>query len=92
MSMRPRRWVRRLPKAKAIGITRVAFDRSGFKYHGRIKALAEPPAKTVWVLRNKQHGDECRKHPEFRRFAGKTDHRQPWPRLSKAVASSVSRR
>ncbi|MDG4555349.1 MAG: 50S ribosomal protein L18 [Candidatus Competibacter sp.] len=28
-------------KAKAIGIARVAFDRSGFKYHGRIKALAE---------------------------------------------------
>lgn len=27
--------------AKAAGITRVAFDRSGFKYHGRIKALAE---------------------------------------------------
>lgn len=28
-------------KAKAAGITTVAFDRSGFKYHGRIKALAE---------------------------------------------------
>jgi len=28
-------------KAQAAGITRVAFDRSGFKYHGRIKALAE---------------------------------------------------
>lgn len=28
-------------KAKAAGVTRVAFDRSGFKYHGRIKALAE---------------------------------------------------
>jgi len=28
-------------KAKAIGITSVAFDRSGFRYHGRIKALAE---------------------------------------------------
>ncbi|MFO7190030.1 MAG: 50S ribosomal protein L18 [Pseudomonadota bacterium] len=28
-------------KAKAAGITRVAFDRSGFKYHGRVKALAE---------------------------------------------------
>ncbi|MBU3735788.1 MAG: 50S ribosomal protein L18 [Methylobacterium sp.] len=28
-------------KAKAAGITRVAFDRSGYKYHGRIKALAE---------------------------------------------------
>jgi len=28
-------------KAKQAGITRVAFDRSGFKYHGRIKALAD---------------------------------------------------
>ena len=28
-------------KAKAAGIAEVAFDRSGFKYHGRIKALAE---------------------------------------------------
>ncbi len=28
-------------KAKAIGITQVAFDRSGFMYHGRIKALAD---------------------------------------------------
>lgn len=27
--------------AKAAGVTRVAFDRSGYKYHGRIKALAE---------------------------------------------------
>jgi len=28
-------------KAKAAGITEVAFDRSGFKYHGRVKALAD---------------------------------------------------
>jgi large subunit ribosomal protein L18 len=28
-------------RAKAAGITRVAFDRSGFIYHGRVKALAE---------------------------------------------------
>lgn len=28
-------------KAKAAGINSVAFDRSGYKYHGRIKALAE---------------------------------------------------
>ncbi|MFZ5483174.1 MAG: 50S ribosomal protein L18 [Pseudomonadota bacterium] len=28
-------------KAKAAGIEQVAFDRSGFIYHGRVKALAE---------------------------------------------------
>jgi len=28
-------------RAKAAGIERVAFDRSGYKYHGRVKALAE---------------------------------------------------
>ena len=28
-------------KAKAAGVTEVAFDRSGFSYHGRVKALAE---------------------------------------------------
>jgi large subunit ribosomal protein L18 len=28
-------------KAKAAGVTKVAFDRSGYKYHGRIKALAD---------------------------------------------------
>ena len=28
-------------KAKAAGVETVAFDRSGFKYHGRVKALAE---------------------------------------------------
>ena len=28
-------------RAKAAGIEAVAFDRSGFQYHGRVKALAE---------------------------------------------------
>lgn len=28
-------------KAKAAGIQNVAFDRSGFQYHGRVKAVAE---------------------------------------------------
>jgi len=28
-------------KAKSAGIESVAFDRSGFRYHGRIKALAD---------------------------------------------------
>ena len=27
-------------RAKAAGVTSVAFDRSGYKYHGRVKALA----------------------------------------------------
>ncbi len=28
-------------KAVAAGVSQVAFDRAGFKYHGRIKALAD---------------------------------------------------
>ncbi len=28
-------------RAKTAGISRVAFDRAGFKYHGRVKALAD---------------------------------------------------
>jgi large subunit ribosomal protein L18 len=28
-------------RAKQAGITEVAFDRSGYKFHGRVKALAE---------------------------------------------------
>lgn len=28
-------------RAKGKGVSKVAFDRSGFKYHGRVKALAD---------------------------------------------------
>ena len=28
-------------RAKAAGVTKVAFDRGAFRYHGRIKALAD---------------------------------------------------
>lgn len=28
-------------RAKAAGVAQVAFDRGGFKYHGRVKALAD---------------------------------------------------
>src|SRR5438552_3847934 len=32
-------------KAKGLGIEAVAFDRSGYKYHGRVKALADARCK-----------------------------------------------
>lgn len=28
-------------RAKGAGVTKVAFDRSGYRYHGRVKALAD---------------------------------------------------
>ncbi len=33
-------------KAKTAGVTKVAFDRSGFRYHGRVKALADAARET----------------------------------------------
>ena len=33
-------------RAKEAGVDKVAFDRSGYKYHGRVKALADAARET----------------------------------------------
>ena len=35
-------------KAKSAGIAEVAFDRSGYKYHGRVTALAAAARESAW--------------------------------------------
>jgi large subunit ribosomal protein L18 len=37
-------------KAIAAGITKIAFDRAGYKYHGRVKALADGARKAGLVF------------------------------------------
>ncbi|HEX5632313.1 MAG TPA: 50S ribosomal protein L18, partial [Gemmatimonadales bacterium] len=32
-------------KAKAAGVTKVVFDRAGYRYHGRVQAVAEGARK-----------------------------------------------
>ena len=37
-------------KALATGITKIAFDRAGYKYHGRVKALADGARKAGLIF------------------------------------------
>ena len=43
-------------RAKAAGIEKVAFDRSGYRYHGRIKAWQKPPAKPACSSKGQGQG------------------------------------
>lgn len=37
-------------RALAVGLKKMAFDRSGFKYHGRVKALADAARKAGLIF------------------------------------------
>ena len=57
-------------KAKDAGVTRVVFDRAGYKYHGRVKACGRrSPRRRVGVLINgrKRESEARRQSPAARR-------------------------
>ena len=41
-------------RAKDKGIATVVFDRGGYLYHGRVKALAEAPARPAWNFKGRR--------------------------------------
>ena len=55
-------------RAQAAGVSRVAFDRSGYKFHGRVKALAEAPGSRwigvlAWPIQKKFAKRGCWRRP-----------------------------
>ena len=48
-------------RAKAAGVEQVAFDRSGYRYHGRVKALADAAREGAHVPTHQTAGKSARK-------------------------------
>ena len=44
-------------RAKALGIETVAFDRSGYRYHGRVQALADAAREAGPQVLTRRDGD-----------------------------------
>ena len=81
-------------RAKAAGVEEVVFDRGGFRYHGRVAALADAAREETEVLMafdGRNERDNPRDGGEgLRESASSTS--TEWPRSSRAVVVSRSPR
>ena len=84
-------------RAKAAGISRVVFDRGGFRYHGRVAALVRrrPRGRTrgldEWQVKEEaEAGSDGSRRPTASTRSG-SSRSAGWPRSSRAAGGSRSR-